>query len=98
MITERQKLRIIEYKNKCKELGFEYIEFKNSHIKCKCNKCNFINKPFFSGNLMRGNICCSQCFTIKYKEKYKNKCKELGFELIEYKKNKIKCKCNKCNM
>ncbi len=25
-MTEKQKLRIIKYKNKCKELGYEYIE------------------------------------------------------------------------
>ncbi len=97
MITEKQKNIIIKCKKKCKELGFEFIEYKKSHIKCKCNKCNEINKPFQRSALMIGNIRCNNCIIIKYK----NRCKELGFEYIEkIRKNNqtyIKCKCNKCN-
>ncbi len=87
---------IIKYKSKCLELGHELIEYfrknKNSYIKCKCNKCNFIN-DFQYGHLMKGNIRCNNCLIIKYK----SKCLELGYEFIEHTPNKIRCKCNECN-
>ncbi len=88
----------IQYKNKCKELGYEYIKYEKCYIKCKCNECDFIN-DFHSGNMMRAqkvNICCNGCLIIKYQKK----CKELGYEYIKHFQKKstcIKCKCNECN-
>lgn len=41
MKTEKQKLRIIKYQNKCEEKGHEYIEHyvnKTTKIKCKTLK------------------------------------------------------------
>ena len=97
MITEKQKLRIIKYKNRCLELGYDYIEHlrknKRTYIKCKCNNCNIIN-DIFCGNLMNGEIRCNNCLIIKYQ----NRCKELGYEYIEHKKGYIKCRCDKCNI
>ena len=52
------------FKNKCEELGYEYIkhfcENKKTRIKCKCNKCKFINN-FRMTDLMRANIRCKGC-------------------------------------
>ena len=41
-MTEKQKLRIILYFDKCKEFGYEFIEHfrknKKTYIKCRCKK------------------------------------------------------------
>jgi len=72
MLTEKQKLRIIKYQSKCKELCCKYIEHfrknKKSYIKCECNDCNSINN-FQSSALMKGKIRCSNCLIIKYQSK-----------------------------
>ena len=100
MITEKQKLRIIKYQNKCQERGFIFIEklrkYKNTYIKCKCNTCGYKDNYFQASKLMNKNISCSNCLIIKYKKK----CIERGFIFIEHfrenKNTKIKCKCNDC--
>ena len=98
MVTEKQKILIIKYQNKCEELDYKYIKYQNQRIYAKCNKCN-INDDFQIGNFLRAkNSRCSNCIIIKYK----NQCEELDYKYIdkfrENKKTWIKCKCNKCNL